>query len=131
MKTLAPISQTTLYKCIAKETDLKLKDVRAVFGELQSIAYAEVVNTGKFVIPELNLVLKVKDKPAKKAGVKIMFGKEVKVKAKPGKKVVKAYPLPSVHMWVRAEAEWQVEMVDRGVKLVKGQKACTEKKHST
>ena len=31
-------------------------------------------------------------KPATKAGVRVMFGKETKVKAKPAKTVVKAYP---------------------------------------
>merc|ERR1712118_169623 len=35
---------------------------------------------------------KLKHKPARKAGKKMVFGKEVKVAAKPASKVVKAFP---------------------------------------
>merc|ERR1711988_2081781 len=45
----------------------------------------------KFTIPQL-VVLKLKHKPARKAGMKVMFGKEVRVAAKPASKVVKAFP---------------------------------------
>merc|ERR1719198_2614953 len=58
---------------------------------LRTIAYAEVKKTEKFVIPQLT-TLKLKHKPARKAGTKVMFGKEVKVAAKPASKVVKAFP---------------------------------------
>merc|ERR1719231_489268 len=51
----------------------------------------EVKKTEKFVIPQLT-TLKLKHKPARKAGTKVMFGKEVKVAAKPASKVVKAFP---------------------------------------
>merc|ERR1712100_88501 len=50
-----------------------------------------VKKTEKFVIPQLT-TLKLKHKPARKAGKKLMFGKEVKVAAKPASKVVKAFP---------------------------------------
>merc|ERR1712124_73536 len=46
---------------------------------------------GKFAIPQL-VTLKLKHKPARKAGNKMMFGKEVRVAAKPASKVVKAFP---------------------------------------
>merc|ERR1712224_1083311 len=45
---------------------------------------------GEFVIPQV-CMLKLKHKPARKAGKKMMFGKEVKVAAKPATKVVKAF----------------------------------------
>merc|ERR1711912_173295 len=80
-----------LTKKIAESTQLKNKDVKGVFAALRTIAYAEVEKTEKFVIPQLT-TLKLKHKPARKAGTKVMFGKEVKVAAKPASKVVKAFP---------------------------------------
>merc|ERR1712080_201598 len=77
-------------KNIAQKTGLKPKDVKGVFSELQTIAYNEVAKIEKFVIPQL-VMLKLKHKPATKAGKRMMFGKEVKVAAKPAKKVVKAF----------------------------------------
>ena len=52
---------------IAEKTGLKSKDVKGVFGELQTIAYSEVAKSEKFVIPQL-VALKLKHKPARKAG---------------------------------------------------------------
>merc|ERR1712118_567422 len=80
-----------LTKKIAETTQLKTKDVNGVLAALQTIACAEVKKTEKFVIPQLT-TLKLKHKPARKAGKKMMFGKEVKVAAKPASKVVKAFP---------------------------------------
>merc|ERR1712196_286917 len=80
-----------IVKTIAEKTGLKAKDVKGIFSELQTIAYAEVKKTEKFVIPQL-VMLKLKHKPATKAGVRMMFGEEKKVAAKPAKKVVKAFP---------------------------------------
>merc|ERR1719353_2057144 len=76
---------------IAEKTGLKTKDVKGVFAELNSIAYKEVKSTHKFVIPQL-VMLKLKHKPATKAGKRMMFGKEVKVAAKKARKVIKAFP---------------------------------------
>merc|ERR1712107_98904 len=80
-----------LTKKIAESTQLKTKDVKCVLAALRTIATAEVKKTEKFVIPQLT-TLKLKHKPARKAGKKMMFGKEVKVAAKPASKVVKAFP---------------------------------------
>jgi nucleoid DNA-binding protein len=85
------MTQGDLTKKIAETTQLKTKDVKGVFAALQTIAYAEVKKTEKFVIPQLT-TLKLKHKPARKAGKRVMFGKEVKVAAKPASKVVKAFP---------------------------------------
>merc|ERR1719379_2715622 len=76
---------------VAEKTELKAKQVRAVFAELREVAYAEVAKTEKFAIPQL-VTLKLKHKAARKAGKKMMFGKEVRVAAKPASKVVKAFP---------------------------------------
>merc|ERR1712032_1356678 len=50
----------------------------------------EVKASGKFTIPGL-CMLKLKNKPATKAGKREVFGKVVMVKAKPASKVVKAF----------------------------------------
>ena len=62
-----------------------------MLAALQTIAYAEVKKTDQFVIPQLP-TLKLKHKPARNAGKRVMFGKGVKVAAKPASKVVKAAP---------------------------------------
>merc|ERR1719171_3469187 len=69
---------------VAEKTELKAKQVRAVFAELREVAYAEVAKTEKFTIPQL-VMLKLKHKPARKVGTKMMFGKEVRVAAKPAR----------------------------------------------
>merc|ERR1712094_151623 len=79
-----------LTKKIAESTQLKTKEVKGVFAALRTIAYTEVKKTEKFVIPQLTTLKQ--HKPARKAGTKVMFGKEVKVAAKPASKVVKAFP---------------------------------------
>ena len=76
---------------IAESTQLKPKKVTQVFAARRTIAYAEVKKTKKFVIPKL-LTLELKHKPARKAGTKVIFGREVKVAAKPASKVVRALP---------------------------------------
>merc|ERR1719484_476756 len=91
MKAMKAMTGGDIIKTIAGQTELKPKVVKSVFSELQTIAYNEVAKTEKFVIPQL-VMLKLKHKPATKAGMKTMFGKEVKVAAKPAKKVVKAFP---------------------------------------
>merc|ERR1711924_544102 len=80
---------------LAEKTGLKPNDVKAVLAELNNIATAEVKGAGKFTIPQL-VMLKLKHKPARKAGKKMMFGKEVRVAAKPASKVVKAFAAKSL-----------------------------------
>ena len=79
-----------IVKTIAGATELKPKVVKSIFPELQTIAYKEVATTDKFVIPQL-VMLKLRHKPATKAGKRMIFGKEQVVAAKPAKKVVTAF----------------------------------------
>merc|ERR1712224_170426 len=83
---------------LASETMVAMKAMkagaRAMTGGVLTKKIAEstqLKKTEKFVIPQLT-TLKLKHKPARKAGKKMMFGKEVKVAAKPASKVVKAFP---------------------------------------
>ena len=59
---------------VAEKTELKAKQVRAVFAELREVAYAEVAKTEKFAIPQL-VTLKLKHKSAQGAKTKVVFGK--------------------------------------------------------
>merc|ERR1712014_333492 len=85
------MSKGALLKTIATEQGLKSKTCSQLFNTFVSIASKEVKKTGVFAIPGLCRI-KTKTKPATKAGVKVIFGKEMKVKAKPAKTVVKVYP---------------------------------------
>merc|ERR1712228_334507 len=89
------MSKGTLLKTIATEHGIKTKTCSQVFDSLVSIATKEVKKTGVFAIPGLCRI-KTRTKPATKAGVRVIFGKETKVKAKPAKTVVKAYPVAAL-----------------------------------
>merc|ERR1711972_908225 len=55
----------------------------------------EVKSTGVFTIPGV-CKIKTRMKPATKAGKREVFGKVVMVKAKPARKVVKAFPVSAL-----------------------------------
>merc|ERR1712224_334372 len=84
------MSAGDLTKKIAEAAGLKPKEVKGVLAALTAIATAEVKKTEKFVIPQV-CMLKLKHKPARKAGTRLMFGEVKKVAAKPATKVVKAF----------------------------------------
>merc|ERR1712146_560386 len=89
------MSKGAMTKALATEHELKQKACSDVINSLVAIATAEVKKNGVFTIPGL-CRLKTRTKPATKAGVRIMFGKETKVKAKPAKTIVKAYPVSAL-----------------------------------
>merc|ERR1712014_135077 len=82
-------------KKLAEEHGLKVKASSNLLKSFVEIATKEVKKTGVFSIPGLCRI-KTRTKPATKAGVRNIFGKEVKVAAKPAKKVVKAYPVAAL-----------------------------------
>ena len=75
---------------LAEKCELKKTVASKVLNTLAEIATAEVKKTGLFTVPGL-CRLKTRVKPATKAGKREMFGKMVVVKAKPAKKVIKAF----------------------------------------
>merc|ERR1712110_340700 len=75
---------------VASTLSLKRRDVTKVMGALADLGSKEVKSVGKFTIPGL-CIIKTRKKPATKAGTRLMFGKEVKVAAKPAKTVIKAF----------------------------------------
>merc|ERR1711907_712787 len=84
------MTKGAMIKAIATEHDLKTKECSQVIDSLAAIAAKEVKKTGVFAIPGL-VRIKTRTKPATKAGVRMMFGVEQKVKAKPARTVVKAF----------------------------------------
>merc|ERR1711884_719794 len=89
------MSQSGITAAIAAATGLKAADCKKALASLAAVATTEVKSTGKFTIPGLAM-LKLKTKPATKAGKREMFGKVVVVKAKPAKKIVKAFAVAAL-----------------------------------
>merc|ERR1719456_893091 len=85
------MTKGALTKAIAAEHDMKVKACSEVIESFVAIATSEVKKNGIFTIPGLCRI-KTRVKPATKAGIRNIFGKEVKVAAKPAKTVVKAFP---------------------------------------
>merc|ERR1719264_1853794 len=75
--------------------ELKKSVTTKVLNSLAELGQAEVKKTGIFTIPGLARI-KTRRKPATKASKKMMFGKEVVVKAKPAKTVVKAFAVAAL-----------------------------------
>merc|ERR1719327_1400318 len=75
---------------LATACEAKKADMAKVLEALAELATKEAKSTGKFTIPGVCMV-KPRHKPATKAGKRMAFGKEVRVKAKPARTVVKAF----------------------------------------
>merc|ERR1711937_115001 len=82
-------------EALAGESGLKKSECSKLMDILATWATKQVKSAGKFVIPGVCMV-KTKKKAATKAGKRVMFGKEVKVKAKPAKTVVKAFAVAAL-----------------------------------
>merc|ERR1712153_284419 len=75
---------------LAAKSGLKKSECSKLLDTFADLATAEVKKAGKFTIPGLCMI-KTRTKPARKAGTRLAFGKEIKVKAAPAKKIVKAF----------------------------------------
>merc|ERR1711879_99130 len=96
MKTTAKaMTKGALAEALATESELKKSVCAKIIGSLAEIATKEVVKNNIFVLPGL-CRLKTRMKPATKAGKREVFGKVVMVKAKPAKKIVKAFPVAAL-----------------------------------
>merc|ERR1711976_207390 len=78
-----------------EEHGMKKAVCSKIMNTLAALAATEVKKTGKFVIPGVTR-LQTRVKPATKAGKREIFGKEVMVKPKPAKTIVKAYPVAAI-----------------------------------
>merc|ERR1711963_708613 len=84
------VSKSGIVNAMIEGTEIKGSVCKQLLDNLAAVATKEVKSAGKFTIPGL-CMLKLKNKPATKAGKKEVFGKVVMVKAKPASKVVRAY----------------------------------------
>merc|ERR1719226_370156 len=91
-KTQKAMGKGAIAEALANECELKKSVCMKVIGSLAEIASQEVSKTGIFTVPGLCRI-KTRTKPATKTGKREVFGKVVMVKAKPARKVVKAYPV--------------------------------------
>merc|ERR1711862_977269 len=92
MKTAGkPMTKGAIAEALATSCELKKSMCSKCIDSLVEIATKEVGKAGVFSLPGL-CRLKTRTKPATKAGEKEVFGKVVMVKAKPARKVVKAFP---------------------------------------
>merc|ERR1711879_348654 len=73
---------------LAAACEKKRSEMSKVLEALAELATKEAKSTGKFTIPGVCMI-KTRHKPATKAGKRMAFGKEVRVKAKPARTVVK------------------------------------------
>merc|ERR1712072_1582638 len=89
------MTKGALMGALATEHGLKQKACTQVINSFVDIATKEVKKSGIFTIPGICRI-KTRTKPATKAGVRVMFGNETKVKAKPAKTIVKAYPVAAL-----------------------------------
>merc|ERR1712060_617524 len=80
---------------LATACELKRSQVTKALDTLAQVATTNVKKAGVFTIPGL-CRLKIRNKPATKAGKREIFGKIVKVKAKPARKIVKAFPVSAL-----------------------------------
>ena len=94
-----PFTKTALFNEIAERTELKKKDVVAVFDELTNIINSHIRRNaaGVFTVPGL-MKIKVVRKPATRArkGINPFTGEPTVFKAKPARNVVKIQPLKAL-----------------------------------
>merc|ERR1719335_2167947 len=89
------MTKGAMTKKLSGDHSLKQKTVSEVINSMVAIATKEVKSTGIFTLPGLCRI-KTRLKSATKAGVRMMFGKETKVKARPAITIVKAYPVAAL-----------------------------------
>merc|ERR1719197_940046 len=85
------VSKGELCAEIEATTGVKKSDCSKVVKGLEEIIPVLLKKTGKVNLPGIARVV-IRRKKATKAGKRMMFGQEMKVKAKPARNVVKAFP---------------------------------------
>merc|ERR1739845_304180 len=80
---------------MATACETKWSEMSKVLEALAELVTKEVKSTGKFKIPGVCMI-KTRHKPARKAGKRMAFGQEIKVKAKPARTIVKAFAVAAI-----------------------------------
>merc|ERR1711975_76911 len=92
MKGKPAMSKGAIADALAAACEKKRSDMTKALDALVEVIHKEVKSTGKFKIPGVCMI-KTRHKPATKAGKRMAFGQEIKVKAKPARTIVKAFPV--------------------------------------
>lgn len=93
-----PTSKSEILSHIAEKTNLKRKDISAVFDELASLIHRDLKN-GPGIFNVMGLMkIKLIQKPATPArkGINPFTKEEVMFKAKPARNIVKVQPLKTL-----------------------------------
>merc|ERR1711879_66368 len=94
-KAVRALSKGAVAAAVAEKCEMKKSAASNVLNVLTELVTAEVSKTGKFVLPGVCMI-KTRFKPATKAGKKIAFGKDMVVKAKPARTIVKCFPVSAL-----------------------------------
>ena len=89
------MTKGALVKVLAEQHEMKTKDCAGLLESLVNLATSEVKKNGIFTLPGLCRI-KTRNKPATKAGMRMAFGQMMKVKAKPARTIVKAFPVAAL-----------------------------------
>merc|ERR1739848_427185 len=89
-KGVKSMPKSAIADALATACEKKRSEMTKALEALAELAEKETKSTGKFTIPGICMI-KTRHKKARKAGKRMAFGKEVKVKAKPARTVVKAF----------------------------------------
>merc|ERR1719326_1913856 len=95
MKGAKSLPKSAIADAMAAACEAKRSEMSKVLDALADLATKEVKGTGKFTIPGVCMI-KTRHKPATKAGKRMAFGKEVRVKAKPARTIVKAFAVAAL-----------------------------------
>merc|ERR1712226_275997 len=90
-----PMSKGGIAEALATQCEVKKSVASKLLEALAAVGTQEVKKTGVFTVPGLAR-MKIRNKPATKAGKREVFGKIVMVKAKPARKIVKAFPVAAL-----------------------------------
>lgn len=88
-------TKSQLASDLAEKADLPKSKVSDVLTLLQDVAVAQLKATGSFTIPGL-VKMVVKTKKATAASTRTMFGREMRIAAKPSRRVVRGRILKAV-----------------------------------
>jgi len=95
MKSVKSMPKGGIADALATACEGKKSEMGKLLDALAELATTETKKTGKFVIPGICMI-KTRHKPARKAGKRMAFGKEVKVKAKAAHTVVKCFAVKAL-----------------------------------
>ena len=95
MKAAKLMPKAAIANALAAACEKKKSEMTKILDALAELASKEIKSIGKFMIPGVCMI-KTRNKPATKATKRMAFGKEIQVKAKPARTVVKALAVAAI-----------------------------------